>query len=609
MYKFKYFFLILFNIIIICFGYSQTQKQHFEIKWQKKQPFFSIETGQRTKYLLHFKGAVYEHVENSLPIFSELIKTNNENTKVQILNEKYELLTSSELSDVVDIDKIPDNIDISSSVQYSKRQPWIKFSFIPIRKNKLTGRFEKLMGFDIELVKMSNAKSSVKRKRALSNHSVLSSGKWIKIKIPKSGVYKLTFDELRGLGIEQPENIRIFGNGGKMLPYYNSEERPDDLVENFILIRNNEVYYYGDGPTQWKYDEVNNFFRQQKNLYSDYAYYFLTSDYNSGNSNAIRQENQATGAQTHTVNTYTDLAYHEIDTLNLIGSGRLWVGESFDFQNKYSFSFEVPNLVSGSLIKLETSLVARSPVSSTYLITLGNAQFSSILQSVTYKYEDDYARQKVERFEGSASNSEQIDLQIEYTGTASSEGWLDYFCINAQSGLQFENKQLHFRNTQSVGTGNISMFQLGNANANVIVWDVTDSQKPKQISAALGNTTLSFKLATDTLREFIAFEPTMAYAPITSGDDLGVVKNQNLHSISQADFVIISHPEFMEYASELKQIHESENKLSIQLIDIEQIYNEFSSGARDVSAIRDFMKMLKDELPNYEIITLDDFPE
>ncbi len=596
----KYFFLILFNFIIVRFCYSQTQKQHFEIKWQKKQLFFSDENEQRAKYLLYFDGAVYEHNKNNLPVFSELLKTNNENVKVQILNEKYEVLTSNELSDVVDIDKIPDNIEVSSSVKYIRREPRVEFSLIPVRKNKLTGQFEKLISFDIGFIKTLKAKSNLKRKRALTSQSVLSSGKWVKIKIPQSGVYKLTFDELRNLGIEHPENIRIFGNGGKMLPYYNSKERPDDLIENHVLIRSEEVYFYGDGPVQWEYDETNDFFHQKRNLYSDYAYYFLTSDYNSGSSNAIIQENQSSVSQTHTVNTFTDLIYHEIDTLNLIGSGRLWVGESFDFQNKYNFSLEVPNLVSGSLIKLETSLVARSPISSTYVITLGSTQFSSVIPPVTYKYEQDYAKQRVEQFEGAASNSEQIDLQVEYTGTASAEGWLDYFCLNAQRGLRFENKQLNFRNTQSVGSGNISMFQLSNANTNVIVWDITDPQKPKQVNTAVSSANLSFKLATDSLHEFIAFEPSMAYTPITSSDDLGVIENQNLHSINQADFVIISHPEFMEYARELKQIHESENKFSIQLIDIEQIYNEFSSGIRDASAIRDFMKMLYDRASNSE---------
>jgi hypothetical protein len=605
MHRLKYFLLVLFNFILVGFCYSQMQNRHFEINWQKKQTFFSLEAEQRSKYLLCFEGAVYEQNKNHLPIFAELLKTNGENVKIRILNEKYAVLTAAETADVVDIDKIPDKIEVISKVRYSKRLPFIEFSFIPLRKNRLTGQFEKLLSFDIEYIKTNNTAGSYKRKKILTNQSVLSSGKWVKIKIPKSGVYKLTFDELRNLGIEQPENIRIFGNGGKMLPYYNSEDRPDDLIENHVLIRNNEVYFYGDGPVQWNYDETNNFFRQQRNLYSDYAYYFLTSDYNSGDSNAINQESQATGTQTHTVNTYTNLIYHEIDTLNLIGSGRLWVGESFDFQNKYSFSFEAPNLVGGSSVKLETSLVARSPISSTFLISLNNAQFTSVISPVTYKYEQDYARQKVEKFEGSASNSEQIDLQIEYTGSASSEGWLDYICLNTQCGLRFENNQLHFRNTQSVGIGNISQFQLSNANNNVIVWDVTNPQKPKQVNASLNGTNLNFKLATDTLREFVAFEASMAYSPITSGDDLGLVENQNLHSVSQTDYVIISHPEFMEYARELKQIHESENKLSIQLIDIEQVYNEFSSGAKDVSAIRDFMKMLYDrattaeQLPKY----------
>ncbi len=604
MYKLRFACLLLIHFVVIKSVYSQNSNQHFEIKWQDKQAFFSIENTNQS-YLLYFEGAVYEYSKSYLPLFSKLLKTNDTQIEVKLLNQKYSGLTKAELSQVKDIDKIPGEIKVKSKVQFIRKQTWLALTFIPLRKNKLTGQYEKLISFDVEYIRANKTKTTSLKKYSFANQSVLRSGTWIKIKLPKSGVYRLSFNELRDLGIDQPENVRIFGNGGKMLPYNNSEKRPDDLIENHVLFMDNAVYFYGDGPVQWEYDETTDFFHHQRNLYTDYSYYFLSSDYSSGNNNAIVQENQVTGAQTHTINTFTNLIYHEIDTLNLIGSGRLWVGESFDFQNRYAFNFECPGLVTSSLVKLKTSLIARSPVSSNYLISLDGTSFQSNFSPVTYRYEDEYAKHKVEHFEAQVNSTNEINVQLEYVGSASSEGWLDYLCLNAECGLRLEGQQLHFRNTQSVGSGNIGLFQLSNVNSNTVVWDITNPQQPKQVSTNLNGSTLSFKLSTDTLREFIAFDPSMAYSPITSGEDIGLVENQNLHSINQADMVIISHPEFIEYASELKQIHDGENKLSIQLVDIEQVYNEFSSGGREVTAIRDFMKMLYDrassneQLPKY----------
>jgi len=607
MYKSKLCLLVIFNLIIISSLFSQFSNESYTVKWQSKKAFYTpeIKESAQEKYLLHFETAIYDYSKNYLPIFSKLIKVNNENVKIELMNTQFSPLTKEELNGVIDVNKIPENIEIKNTLQYDRKQPFLEFSFIPLRKIRLTGQYEKLISFEVKLINSNKKQNLRKIKKTYANKSVLSSGKWIKIKLAKSGVYKLTFQELRNLGIDQPEKIRIFGNGGKMLPYYNSEERADDLIENHVLIRNDEVYFYGDGPVQWQYNSTEDIFTHQLNIYSDFAYYFLSSDYNSSINNNIVQENSISDNATHTITSFIDLIYHEIDTLNLIGSGRLWVGEHFDFQTDYSFDFTVPNLVPGSVITLNTSLLARSPISSFFTIKMAGQTFpNTIFSAVSYDYTATYATQKKEQFEAQVNSLNEINVQIEYSkSTASSEAWLDYLSINAQRELKFENEQLHFRNPESVGVGNISQFQLSSSNNNIIIWDISTPQRPRQVNATLSGSSLNFRLETDTLREFIAFEPSMAYSPIVDGDDLGIVENQNLHAINQADMVIVSHPEFTDYASELKQIHE--NELSIHTINIEKVYNEYSSGAPDVSAIRDFMKMLYDrattteQLPRY----------
>ena len=70
------------------------------------------------------------------------------------------------------------------------------------------------------------------------------------------------------------------------------------------------------------------------------------------------------------------------------------------------------------------------------------------------------------------------------------------------------------------------------------------------------------------------------------------VKNSNLRGISDGvKFIIIAHQEFMEQADRLKNYRENESAIPVStiVVDVETIYNEFSGGILDVSAIRDFL--------------------
>ena len=71
-------------------------------------------------------------------------------------------------------------------------------------------------------------------------NSVLSQGNWYQISTNTNGVYKLDYFNLSQMGISmsnlQIEDIRLYGNGGGMLPELNSDFRHEDLQENAIKI-------------------------------------------------------------------------------------------------------------------------------------------------------------------------------------------------------------------------------------------------------------------------------------------------------------------------------------------------------------------------------------
>ena len=61
-----------------------------------------------------------------------------------------------------------------------------------------------------------------------------------KISTDKNGVYKIDYDNLQDLGIDvtnlQTQTIRLYGNGGGMLPHLNSDFRYNDLKRESIKI-------------------------------------------------------------------------------------------------------------------------------------------------------------------------------------------------------------------------------------------------------------------------------------------------------------------------------------------------------------------------------------
>ena len=63
-------------------------------------------------------------------------------------------------------------------------------------------------------------------------NSVLSSGNWYKIGVAEDGIYRLSFNDFQNLGVNTSNldvnSIKLYGNGGGMLPLLNSIDRIND---------------------------------------------------------------------------------------------------------------------------------------------------------------------------------------------------------------------------------------------------------------------------------------------------------------------------------------------------------------------------------------------
>jgi len=437
------------------------------------------------------------------------------------------------------------------------------------------------------------------------NSSVLSTGYWYKIAVSETGFHKLTPIDLEGMGFDlsslNPANIRIYGNGGGMLPMPANEPRYDDLMENAIRVVGEEdgvfdpddyVLFYAKGPVDWTYHSLENIFEHQTDDYDDYAYYFITS--NLGPGKRIEKQISVEEAPTHSVTSFDDYKFHEKNEHNLIRSGREWYGEIYDVMLTHHFAFNFPNLDTESWVKLKTGVVARSYIDSDFnYIVNGNNLVNIVIPKIQQNPFSAYAR-FAESLNFFSSDVDNIVVDVSYhKSSGESVGWQDYITVNARRHLIHSESQMLFRDIESVGPGNISQFTISGVPWGCEVIEVSDPLNVKlQIPIETGiEDEISFKLETEELREFILMDGEVLYTP----EFIGQVENQNLHEISGVDMLIVAHLSLIDAAIELAEFHSTKDGLNVSVVTPEQIYNEFSSGSQDITAIRDFVKMLWDQ--------------
>jgi hypothetical protein len=439
-------------------------------------------------------------------------------------------------------------------------------------------------------------------KAQYAENSVLATGNWYKIGVPETGVYKLNFNDLQNLGINTSnlsvQNIGIYGHNGGMLPEMVGSPRIDDLQKipiqivstSSVLGTNDYILFYAEGPDLIHYNTSTQEYTHSKNLYSNFKGYFITTS----ETNPLRIQNASVinGNPSLTLTEYDDIRVLDDNNTCIGRSGRLWVKDEFDFLLDRNYNFNFPNINSQKPIELTVKLAAFADVNSNrFRINFNNnliltENFSRTPVTSGIK---DYARiSKTKVIVNNPQNNNTIRLTFEKS-TSRDRGWLDFFLLVAKSNLVFENSPILFRNKSSVNSNLIRYNIQSTSNAEQI-WDVTNLFDVKNINYSKTGNQISFNYEGNTLKEFIIFKDVTSKPQL-----LGKVENQNLHNLSTPDYLIVCRKSILNEAESLASFHRTQNNFIVEVVTYEEIMNEFSSGNNDVSAIRDFTKMLYDK--------------
>lgn len=594
--------LILFLFFVSAFSRAIAGET---VNIQKKLQWKDLGSGSsREANIFDFDNSMHSYAYEFLPVFvyRQELKSFSTIRSVNWISSSEATFDPRQLGSP-DMNEVTSDWQIETRISDGGGTYYLVVNILPIRKN-ITGSYERLLEFNLE-VQLDEAVKPVTRELTFVENSVLSSGTWYKIAIANDGIYRIDKTFLTQLGVNtdglNPNNINIYGNGGPLLPMENSAARYDDLQKCAIYIEgegdqefgnSDFILFYGKGPDTWKSASatVNSPSRwvHDKHYYSDSAYYFIRTD-DTGPSR-IQNLTQTDLPETHTINKFQDYQYRENDIINLAKSGREFFGDQFDINTAANFSFNFPNVSTTDPGFLETRCAIRSiggasnfkfTVNGSTVETGDTQSFDGVIASVAA-----VLNRSVSFTPAGANNIVNVTFE---KFNSNSTGWIDFLRMNVTRLLTMSGSQMRFRDTLSVGSGNVGLFQLSAANNVREIWDITDYTQPRRVPFSLNGNVAEWKLSTAGLREFIAFLNSGYLLPTPKG----AVANQNLHALNDVDLVIISAPRLISAAQQVAEIHAAEGQ-AVALTTLPEIFNEFSSGNPDVTAPRMLMKMLYD---------------
>ncbi|MDH6534658.1 hypothetical protein D0T51_10345 [Parabacteroides sp. 52] len=423
-----------------------------------------------------------------------------------------------------------------------------------------------------------------------ASKSALAEGKWVKIEVSETGIYKLSYSDLKKWGFPNPEKVSVHGYGGWPLDENFKKPYIDDLPAIDVWRGADYLLFYGKGTTKWEC--VDGLFVHTNNPYATSGYYFLTDSSTPGE---METTANVSGASLQITN-FDDYKVHERDWVSINKSGRELYGESFEGSTlAQTFPFSFPGITQEEG-KVTMRFLSRATSAGEAILKIGTEE---VITLVTYindssSYTKAMPLDKTGTWKG--EKTESVKVNVSYSVPSHKNTYLDYIRMQVKRTLKPYGAYTFFRSLASVN--NVSRFLIQGAQANTLIWDVTDAIHPKLMETELNGSELSFTIPAGPLREFVIVQTNdNSFAVPTQAEE---VPCQDLHGLSQTDMVIIALPTVKEQAERLAQAHRERDGLSVEVVEPQMIYNEFSSGTPDASAYRRFMKMFYDRATTEE---------
>ncbi|MEX1001202.1 MAG: type IX secretion system sortase PorU [Crocinitomicaceae bacterium] len=512
-------------------------------------------------------------------------------------NHSFDIISTNykdvEFPTYYDMSVLTESPQIKVEFGRAREENYIRVYYHPLIQ--INGQVKLLETLTIE-VNSEPTYASTDRTANFASSSVLSSGDWYKIGVAATGVYKIDYNFLQNIGVNtsglNPNHINVYGNHFPKMPIANGTYRPDDLLKNAVYISGDGdnsfdaadyILFYATGPDVIGYNT--NDIDIRKNNLDSLNYYFIHVDA-SDSPKRVASVAGSSNPATHSVTAFNEAVLHENNDVNLIKSGTDWLGEFFDIELSKTISVNLKGVNTTSPVKMKTRIASKVKSGSGSMeILINGAQQDNITCSNTSG-----------SYTEATLNASTVDFNVGTAGltvtlnfnrsSPASVAWLDYMQFNYKRNANLSAGQILIRDLASIGVGNVSEYTVSAANSSSFFWEVTDPSNAVAVQGTLSGTNYTFKLDADSMRSVAAFNASQAMIPTF----IEIVPNQNLHALSQVDYVIVTPNLLKIQADRLADLHRAHGT-SVHVVDIKKVYNEFSGGVADPIAVRWMMKM------------------
>lgn len=419
-------------------------------------------------------------------------------------------------------------------------------------------------------------------------HSVLASGRWVKIRVSSTGLHLITNQQLSAWGFSNPASVRIHGYGARPLAdVMLAANYVDDLPLVQSQLTSRGLTFYAVGPVTHSMS-LSGTMTHTRHGYATVGYYYLT-DAPDVAARAIEPGADAAPASAQLPSTVAQLLVHEQELSSPGGTGQMMVGEDFNYTRSRQFQFTMPDRADGTPVSVTCGFVAKAAASSTIAMAV-NGESMPVTTSDRIDPATDiehFGNRVITTKVASMGSGDNVTVKLTYQSAATvTLANLDYLNVTYQRRAAMpQSGQLDFFLTNGTGA-------LGGASASTThVWDVTD---PLLITAVPADVTGGWRSHYTGVRHYAAWSENAALpAPERVAGD---VPCQDLHGMDTPEMVIITHPAFMRASQRLARMHTDDpvNPLKVAVVTTDQVLHEFGSGAFDPRAIRYFLKMLYD---------------
>jgi len=437
----------------------------------------------------------------------------------------------------------------------------------------------------------------------------LHNGDWYKIEIPSTGVYSISKEWLEDqLDVSIPSadisSIQVYGIPGGTLASSSLYEETERLLPISTLIddggdgtfddRSDRIVFYVSGVDEISYNSDIRRDELAKNVYTSTNFVFLQFGDNSVLNRVTLEE--TTTEPDAIIDQYQYSGFLHEDQVNLLddfistqGSGQKWYGQ--ELSNTGSFSFSAKGLVPPnglSDVTVVARLAGRSSEREEITLRIGPEEENRTFTAVnTTNIEALYARDVTmeKDIRGISSNDEIfIDFQ-KRDGDA--RLWLDELSVHGSAPIEYTSETLEFNNIFALNSRSDIGLSIASS-SDLTIWNISDERNIRSITPLVVNDQLIINTKSDEVERFVAFRDSDLREPESaiSAEFRDVIEE------GKVDLLIITPPLLTSVATQLQEHRVRYSGLSSLIISPDEIYDVYSAGRQDPSAIRNYIRDL-----------------